>query len=55
MGAKNIDLETGFREKIEAEEKKFISNCQKRIKIADEINYEKMKNLDIEERKSIAN
>lgn len=44
-----------FKAKIAEEEKKYISNCQKRIQIAESINYDKLTTIDIDERKSIAN
>lgn len=34
-----------FKAKIAEEEKKYISNCQKRIQIAESINYEKLKTI----------
>lgn len=54
-GAKNFQLEEGARIKIAEEEKKFLTNCQKRIQVANSINYEKLYEIEIDEKKSIAN
>ena len=41
-------MEAGYRAKIALEEKAYVSNCKERIQIAESINYEKFKNLEIE-------
>lgn len=55
IGAKNAELESAIKAKISAEEQEYVKNCQKRIEIADKIDYKKLKKLDIDERKSLAN
>jgi hypothetical protein len=48
-------LEGKFKAKIAEEEKIYLSNCQKRIQLAASINYKKFGDLEIDERRSLAN
>jgi len=48
-------MEVRFKSKIAEEQEAFFRNCQQRIQIAESIDYKRLKKIDIEERKSIAN
>lgn len=48
-------MEAKFKDKIAEEEKTFLAKCQKRVQIAESIDYKKLKKLQIDERKSLAN
>lgn len=48
-------MEGKYRDKIAEEEKTYLANCQKRVQIAESIDYKKLRKLEIDERKSLAN
>ena len=48
-------MEAKFKDKIAEEEKTFLAKCQNRVQIAESIDYKKLKKLQIDERKSLAN
>ena len=45
MGAKNIEMEAKIKGKIAEEEKAYLVNCQKRVQIAESIDYAKLRKL----------
>lgn len=48
-------MEAKYKDKIAEEEKAYFANCQKRVQFAESIDYKKLKKLQIDERKSLAN
>jgi hypothetical protein len=45
IGAKNLEMETKYKDKIGEEEKAYFASCQKRVQIAESIDYKKLKKL----------
>lgn len=45
IGAKNLEMEAKYKDKIAEEEKAYFANCQKRVQIAESIDYKKLKKL----------
>ena len=53
-GEQNIEREETIKQKIADLKKKYLLNCEKRVKISHTINYGILKKLEIDERKSKA-